>query len=517
MKFFRKMKERKKEAKNQLLRAYISSLLSLVLCVCMFCGTSYAWFSSDVSVEGNEIYIGMLDVDLLMDGKSLSAPENKDLKVYSNAIRWEAGYTSLRTFTVKDEGNLAFNYELTFTDATTTVTGGDVNDIAKWFSVYVTDKQVTATSFEQIAKSPDWTYVDTLDKVLAGKPVFSGTMTQEQVNATEPVTHTYTVALHMLENATGEGIMGQSLGLNVKLTAYQKSAEEDSFGKSYDNLIKTPDELKAAFAQGGKAILLADIDMGTDALTLPKGKSLTLDLNGYDITRQSLGKADSMISVNNGATLNIQDTSANADGVILHKVVADKNCFTVHCEGQLNLYSGTLAQTNGGSITITVDVRPNAWGTAFDSPTVFNMYGGKLDGADNHAIRLAVNSSESYVNDAATCVIHGGEIVGRDGVFMQMFENNMGTATYRPLNLTVNGGTINGTNAAIRVYAPTPEKVVGADETPINITLNGGTFTSNNNDGSEVWLHNGAIKIQNTSGGTVAQITDRATIEYNIS
>ena len=48
-------KKAKTELRNMLLRTYLTSLLSLVICVTLFFGTSYAWFTSEVSNKGNEI------------------------------------------------------------------------------------------------------------------------------------------------------------------------------------------------------------------------------------------------------------------------------------------------------------------------------------------------------------------------------------------------------------------------------------------------------------------------------
>ena len=52
------------EMKSVLLQTYFTSLVCLLLCVTMFFGTTYAWFTSEVTNTGNEIYIGTLDVEL---------------------------------------------------------------------------------------------------------------------------------------------------------------------------------------------------------------------------------------------------------------------------------------------------------------------------------------------------------------------------------------------------------------------------------------------------------------------
>ena len=121
------------KAKNMLLQTYFTSLVCLVLCVGMFLGTSYAWFTSEVNNAGNEIYIGILNVELEKKDKTGTSPtgwvslstttnEVNDYKLFDGGIRWEPGYTSLETVQVVDKGDLAFNYTLTFTNGKGTAT-----------------------------------------------------------------------------------------------------------------------------------------------------------------------------------------------------------------------------------------------------------------------------------------------------------------------------------------------------------------------------------------------------------
>ena len=87
--------DKKPKAKSILLQTYFTSLLSLVLCVAMFLGTSYAWFVSEVNNTGNEIYIGILDVELEKKTgenkwESLSATKedgSSKINLFNNEIR----------------------------------------------------------------------------------------------------------------------------------------------------------------------------------------------------------------------------------------------------------------------------------------------------------------------------------------------------------------------------------------------------------------------------------------------
>ena len=105
------------KVRGPLLQTYFTSLMSLVLCVGMFFGTSYAWFTSEVNNTANEIYIGTLDVGLYKNGASgWEDLSQSGVKLLNKDIRWEPGYTNLETIQVRNEGDLAFKYVLRFTD-----------------------------------------------------------------------------------------------------------------------------------------------------------------------------------------------------------------------------------------------------------------------------------------------------------------------------------------------------------------------------------------------------------------
>ena len=108
--------EKQPKAKSMLLQTYLTSLLCMVLCVTMFFGTSYAWFTSEVNNTNNEIYIGTLDVELEKqvgeEWKSLSELTDgvNTKKLFDSNSCWEPGYTALETIKVVNECDLAFMY-----------------------------------------------------------------------------------------------------------------------------------------------------------------------------------------------------------------------------------------------------------------------------------------------------------------------------------------------------------------------------------------------------------------------
>ena len=143
-----------------LLQTYLTSLLSLVLCVTMFFGTSYAWFSSEVSNTANEIYVGRLRVALQTGEGTGWSLTDADNKLFDQNIRWEPGFTTLDTLHVTNEGDLAFKYELRFIGGSARNSAGEdasLSAVAGCFDVYVYDhygKNYTKpTSFKSITNT----------------------------------------------------------------------------------------------------------------------------------------------------------------------------------------------------------------------------------------------------------------------------------------------------------------------------------------------------------------------------
>ena len=82
------------ENKNQK-RALSFSMLSIVLCVAMLIGTTFAWFTDNASTGVNLIQAGTLDVELQKsedNGKTwTTVEENESLAFQKAAARCEQG------------------------------------------------------------------------------------------------------------------------------------------------------------------------------------------------------------------------------------------------------------------------------------------------------------------------------------------------------------------------------------------------------------------------------------------
>ncbi|MBQ7573066.1 MAG: hypothetical protein IJT23_02270 [Clostridia bacterium] len=261
-------------------------------------------------------------------------------------------------------------------------------------------------------------------------------------------------------------------------------------------------------AQDGATIeLLSDISISKEAFTATDyytidGKEVTIDLKGFNITAESESNAaHNLFFVKNSATLNIKDTSNDADGVISYEFKGSENGWkqqaTIYSNGNVNLYSGTVQnitdENTTSGMSFTIDQHPNQWGDTYNNinPTL-HMYGGNVYTKDGEAIRLA-NYGQANPNIVAKCIIDGGSVDGWDAVFVQC-----PNATYKQLVLEVNGGELIGKNAAVRVYAPAKTSIDGNTDKPISVSYNGGRMQTLNPN-SRPTEYNGAMVIQNTT------------------
>ena len=284
------MKRGKREkVKTPTLQSYILSMLSLVLCCAMFMSATMAWFTSEVSTTGNRIYVGTLDVDLRdANDKSLHGKTGVlfdevlvlDTDAQGNAVTktvsaWQENAMALEPLQVVNEGDLAFRYDLYLTladDGSDTVDLTELSAVTDQFEVWVlkdslrpsgeyVDVEAPGSGWEKVkvtttdaggneVPKDDTTLTDLLEK---GTPIFSGTMSLDEVSGKKATAHTYTVVLRMKETASGVmiladaqgnpitvSIMGKTLFLNAKLVASQLVEEQSVAGQSTEGGTENP-------------------------------------------------------------------------------------------------------------------------------------------------------------------------------------------------------------------------------------------------------------------------------------
>ena len=287
---------------------------------------------------------------------------------------------------------------------------------------------------------------------------------------------TFNENVYLAENAPADYTIGEAT-FNGRLELPANYVAEVD-GVKYTSLADA-----IANANGKTVKLLANINLASDRLTIKAGNTVTIDLNGFIVSGTCDEGQDHMIMVENTAKLVICDSSATQTGKLTYAQGASNTGWAIDLEGELVLESGTIELTGDSwSIGYAVDVRPNAWGTAYTTGTVFTMKGGKIVSSDG-AIRVASSSSDTYTGVSASFVMNGGEIEAKwDGIFIQQ-----SNTIYDILNVQINNGKITSALAPIRFFGPAKTSVVGDKENPMTLAINGGTFACNG-DASKTWI-----------------------------
>ena len=205
-------------------RALCTSILCLLVCISMFLGTTYAWFTDSVINTGNKIQAGNLDIDLeLLDkdtGKWISlSKENKPIFDYD---KWEPGYVDAKILKVENEGTLALKWIAKF------YSENKLSALADVIDVYVLPSE-TELEYPENRTLDGYTCVGNLSS-------FVNTLEETTCGNLEAKESAYLgLALKMRESA-GNEYQGLSLGgsFDIRIFATQYTSESDSFDNQYD-------------------------------------------------------------------------------------------------------------------------------------------------------------------------------------------------------------------------------------------------------------------------------------------
>lgn len=199
--------------------AIIMSAVAILLCVAMLAGSTFAWFTDNVTSAGNIITAGNLDVEMhWTDDLTTNQWTDASTGAIFNYKKWEPGYTEVKYIKVSNKGSLNLKWKLTVE------ANGQVTKLTDVIDVYyVNPISSNITTLDGL------TSVGTLTNVIADKTNSTGALTKNQ----EVIV---AIAFHMDEQAGNEyqDLLLCDNGFSVKLVAAQDVGESDSFGDDYD-------------------------------------------------------------------------------------------------------------------------------------------------------------------------------------------------------------------------------------------------------------------------------------------
>ena len=247
-------------------RALLMSALSLLLCISMLIGTTFAWFTESVASGNNIIASGNLDAELYWSADASNWQKvDENTNVFDANALWEPGHTEVVYLKVVNEGSLAFKYHLGVNVISET-TGVNVAGEKFKLSNYIEFGTVeTATAFADRAAARA--------AVTDAKIVSAGYSKGSSLPANDKGVSEEYVALvvYMPETVGNEanyktGTVAPEIKLGINLVATQYTYEDDSYGNDYDtdalpaDVIATPENIQEVLdaAKPGDVIGLAD-------------------------------------------------------------------------------------------------------------------------------------------------------------------------------------------------------------------------------------------------------------------
>lgn len=211
---------------KQTKKTLLLSAVTLLICISMLIGSTFAWFTDQVTSFGNKIQSGSLKVDLELLDKATG--EWNSLKTSQAPIfnydKWEPGYIDTKILKIENEGNLALKWVAKF------YSEKQLSILADVIDVYVLPSN-TELAYPTDRSLAGYTHVGTLsDFINSIEETTNGTLEAKQ-------SAYLGIALKMQETA-GNEYQALSLGgaFDIRIFATQHTSEFDSFNNIYDIL-----------------------------------------------------------------------------------------------------------------------------------------------------------------------------------------------------------------------------------------------------------------------------------------
>ena len=434
--------------KNIARNALFTSIISLMLCISMLVGTTFAWFTDSVVSGNNIIAAGNLDVELYHSNKAVQNEKvNGETELFSDIKLWEPGVVVYENFVVANEGNLALKYQLSINITDETVVNG--HGLSEALKVAVVEGGFSGDRAAAHAlwntQSDKVTFYDLASFVLSGE--LEGTEKSNTYGIViywEPTDNDNLFNLKDVEkNEDGSAKNPLSITMGVNLFATQEMYEDDSFGPDYDAGadddvwvdgfdVYSEQDLNAAIANGETAIdVMADIAL-TEAVVIPEGATVALNLNGNTISND-----DGYVFENKGNLTIGGNGTATGLGLIRSTagtVTIENGNFYASSRWQDGVFQHTLKAENsnvvinGGNFDATVGGQNNAMLNASTNATI------TINGGNFKNVAGELTDFDPYI----ATYEQNGKIVINDGTFYGGWRFNAETAS-----TVINGGDFN--------------------------------------------------------------------------
>lgn len=298
-------------------RRLLFSMITMIVCMAMLVGSTFAWFTDVAKSTNNVINPGRLEleVEYTLDGETwenLDGAEN----IFGDGL-FEPGYTRVVAFKVKNSGSLAFKYSMSL-DVISETKGinvaGEEFSLADYLQVSTSAAQEWSNGENAIARI----YLGlAFDRTDSGSIGWTTTTLKDFTFGTRDVVLSqgqdviYMLRIQMPTNVGNDANARDdaslpSLNLGVTVVATQATVESDSYDNKYDANATYPD------------VVFIDNDTVEDELVADKkvinvalSENVTIDVKPYDL--KPLGGASTEAIIIDGQGKKITFNQTNSD------------------------------------------------------------------------------------------------------------------------------------------------------------------------------------------------------------
>ena len=227
-------------------RALLLSVLSILMCVAMLTGSTFAWFTDSVTSGKNKIVAGNLEVELLyakpdpntsLDQATWTTVSEKT-DLFKEGTLWEPGHVEVVYLKIENKGTLALDYNL------------KVYAAAQTKGTNQAGEDILLAHYLKFGMIPDVTtaYADRAAAVAAvDTPLSLGGASAKGEKFESLQSKVLALVVWMPSTVGNEanyktGTTPPTIDLAIRLEATQAMHEEDGFGNDYDEFADgTPD------------------------------------------------------------------------------------------------------------------------------------------------------------------------------------------------------------------------------------------------------------------------------------
>ncbi len=386
-------------------------MLSMLLCVSMLVGSTFAWFTDTASTTVNSIQAGTLDVELWKadSDEALGSTALTWVKAAGHteeSVLWEPGCTyNLESFRIKNNGNLALKYKV--------IISGIVGD-AKLLEAI--DFTVSVDGTALVAKDGTSTV-----STVADLNNFEGTLAAGAVTGKITITGT-------MKTTAGNEYQNLSIdGISITVYATQYTAEYDSINNQYDK------DAPIVYPEG---VTTGSFESATSVYYTNNGSVDEDTSNGHSATVVYVDgnggfkyAADLPAAMKNGATVVYCKAGSDVSMVSAHEAALS---------GDLTLYANG-ANFNDGDIAFGMGA---SWNTGDIDLKIYdanNLYVWGYSPADNTTVNVLMENCHNVGTSATSGAGRMFYISGETGTINATLRNCSVEKCDSPVYMNANG------------------------------------------------------------------------------